>query len=69
MFWADNEVKLPTLLRTLEDLHRQHPDTIYFVPSKLLRKCVDMGIGVGEYYERGLNKQSDKDKQVALSKL
>lgn len=50
MFWADNYVGLPTILSKLEELHQIYPGSEYFLPSNLLRKCVDMGLGVQEYY-------------------
>ena len=54
MFWADNYVGLPALLRELEAFHKLYPDSEYFRPSALLRRCVDLGMGVQEYYRRGL---------------
>lgn len=50
MFWADNFVGLPNILSKLEELHRLYPGSEHFLPSNLLKKCVDMGLGVQEYY-------------------
>lgn len=55
MYWADHEVTLPILLSTLQSLHRKHPRTDHFVPSKLLERCVELQITVEEYYKRKLN--------------
>ncbi|KAL9191416.1 hypothetical protein ACHAXT_001122 [Thalassiosira profunda] len=55
MFWADS-VGLGTILSELEKFHRMHPDSEYFRPSPLLRKCVGMGLGVQEYYRKGYAK-------------
>jgi hypothetical protein len=51
MFWADNYVGLPNILKKLEDLNKVYPGSEYFRPSDLLRKCVNMGVGVQEYYD------------------
>eukprot|EP00956_Cyclotella_meneghiniana_P005733 scaffold7433_cov77-Cyclotella_meneghiniana.AAC.6 len=50
MFWADNYAGLPNILTKLQDLHKIYPGSEYFRPSDLLKKCVDMGLGVQEYY-------------------
>ena len=50
MFWADNCAGLPNILAKLQDLHKIYPGSEYFRPSDLLKKCVDMGLGVQEYY-------------------
>ena len=57
MFWADNEVGLPQLLSKLQEFAKEYPETEHFVPSKLLEKCVQMGVTVEEYYAKGLYKQ------------
>jgi hypothetical protein len=54
MFWADNYVGLPMILNELEKFHRMHPNSEYYRPSELLRKCVTMGVGVQEYYRQGV---------------
>ena len=54
MFWADNYVGLSVLLRELETFHNMYPDSEYYRPSALLRRCVDLGVGVQEYYRKGL---------------
>ncbi len=54
MFWADNYVGLSVLLRELETFHKMYPGSEYFRPSALLRRCVDLGVGVQEYYRKGL---------------
>eukprot|EP00578_Thalassiosira_sp_NH16_P010626 CAMPEP_0181114232 /NCGR_PEP_ID=MMETSP1071-20121207/20767_1 /TAXON_ID=35127 /ORGANISM="Thalassiosira sp., Strain NH16" /LENGTH=761 /DNA_ID=CAMNT_0023198315 /DNA_START=63 /DNA_END=2344 /DNA_ORIENTATION=+ len=46
MFWADNYVGLPKILGELEKFHHMHPGSEYFRPSKLLRECVGIGLGV-----------------------
>ncbi|KAL7529192.1 hypothetical protein ACHAXR_002839 [Thalassiosira sp. AJA248-18] len=53
MFWADNDVGLPKILSELNKMHQMHPGSEYFRPSKLLQKCVGMGMGVQEYYTKG----------------
>jgi hypothetical protein len=58
MFWADNYVGLPVLLRELETFHKMHPDSEYFRPSQLLRRCVELGVGVQEYYRKGLHQSA-----------
>ena len=55
MFWADNEVGLPTLLARLEEFHTRYPSD-YYAPSKLLRTCVALDVSVQEYYSQGLHK-------------
>mmetsp|Transcript_39934 Transcript_39934/g.83520 ORF Transcript_39934/g.83520 Transcript_39934/m.83520 type:complete len:771 (+) Transcript_39934:118-2430(+) len=53
MFWADNAVGLRKILSELEKFHAMHPNSEYYCPSKLLRACVSMGMGVQEYYNNG----------------
>ncbi len=55
MFWADNYIGLPTLLNKLEKFHEMCPGSDYFRPSELLKKCVDLGVGVQEFYKKGYN--------------
>ena len=57
MFWADHEVTLPKLLSTLQKFAREFPQTEHYVPSKLLERCVQMGVTVEEYYAKGLQQQ------------
>lgn len=64
MFWADNGAGLPTILAELNKFHQMHPGSEYFRPSALLKKCVDMGIGVQEYYKKG-----HANPKSAMSKL
>ena len=52
MFCADN-YGLPNILSELEKLYQMYPNSEYFRPSALLKKCVSMGIGVQEYYKSG----------------
>lgn len=52
MWWADNEISLPTLLRKLQEFQRRFPETEHYVPSKLLETCVQRGITVDEYYRQ-----------------
>lgn len=53
MFWADNYIGLPKLLNELEKFHKMCPGSDYFRPSELLKRCVDLGVGVQEYYKKG----------------
>ena len=55
MYWADNEVGLPNLLKTLERFSAKYPGSPYFKPSTLLQQCVKMNIGVQEYYNQSKN--------------
>jgi 3-hydroxyacyl-CoA dehydrogenase/enoyl-CoA hydratase/carnithine racemase len=52
MFWADNEVGLPHLLKTLQELYREYPGSEWFKPSKLLETCVKMDVTVEQYYKQ-----------------
>ena len=52
MFWADNEVGLPHLLKTLRGLYKEYPGSEWFKPSKLLETCVKMDVTVDEYYKK-----------------
>ncbi len=58
MFWADNYVGLPEILSELEKLYQMNENSDYFRPSKLLRRCVEMGLGVQEYYRNGYAAES-----------
>jgi len=59
IFWADHEVGLPYLLEKLYEYHAEYPGSDYFKPSELLKRCVEAGVGVQEYYDKGLvNKSS-----------
>jgi len=62
MFWADNYVGLSKILSELDKFHSMHPGSEYFRPSKLLRKCVSMGMGVQEYYSNGYAKSQSPTK-------
>jgi 3-hydroxyacyl-CoA dehydrogenase/enoyl-CoA hydratase/carnithine racemase len=62
MYWADHEVTLPVLLSKLQSLHRQHPRTEHFVPSKLLEQCVRLQITAEEYYKREMHLRSGQAK-------
>lgn len=55
MFWADS-IGLSNIMRELEKMYAMHPDSEYFRPSKLLRECVRLDVGVKEYYNRGYAK-------------
>jgi len=57
LHWADHDVGLPTLLGKLEEFSSVYPGSDYFRPSSLLRKCVKRGVGVKEFYRRGLHKE------------
>jgi len=54
MFWADNEVGLPYLLQKLYEFHAEYPGSDYLKPSELLKRCVEAGVGIQEYYDKGL---------------
>lgn len=56
MWWADNEVGLRYLLKRLEDFSAQFPETPYYVPSELLKKCVTLNVNVEDYFNLGLFK-------------
>ena len=60
MFWADHEVGLPKLLAQLKIFEKRFPDTEHFVPSKLLKTCVQMGVTVDEYYAKGLHQRQSR---------
>jgi hypothetical protein len=57
MFWAENEVGLPTLLAKLEDYWEVYPGSAYFKPSNMLRACVDRKLSVEEYCSTVLKKE------------
>lgn len=52
MYWADNEVGLPNILKALETYYAKYPGSDYFKPSALLQQCVKMNVGVQEYYNK-----------------
>ena len=52
MFWADNEIGLAYLLKTLQGLYKEYPGSEWFKPSKLLETCVKMHFTVEEYYKK-----------------
>jgi 3-hydroxyacyl-CoA dehydrogenase len=54
MWWADHEVGLKYLLKQLERFAAQFPDTPYYLPSELLRKCVTLQVTVEEYFNLGI---------------
>jgi 3-hydroxyacyl-CoA dehydrogenase/enoyl-CoA hydratase/carnithine racemase len=56
MFWADNEIGLKYLLKRLEEFNSSFPGSDYFIPSTLLRKCVDMNITVKDFFIKGYHK-------------
>ncbi|MGK3747172.1 MAG: 3-hydroxyacyl-CoA dehydrogenase, partial [Bacillariaceae sp.] len=60
MWWADHEVGLKYLLRRLEEFSKQFPDTDYYTPSDLLKRCVMMDLTVEEYFNLGLFKKQTK---------
>ena len=55
MYWADEEVGLEYMLTKLQELYQQYPGSVYFCPSKLLEKCVQMGVTIQEYYKKGMH--------------
>eukprot|EP00529_Nitzschia_sp_RCC80_P010068 CAMPEP_0113496966 /NCGR_PEP_ID=MMETSP0014_2-20120614/30389_1 /TAXON_ID=2857 /ORGANISM="Nitzschia sp." /LENGTH=770 /DNA_ID=CAMNT_0000390895 /DNA_START=56 /DNA_END=2368 /DNA_ORIENTATION=+ /assembly_acc=CAM_ASM_000159 len=62
MWWADNDVGLPHLISKLEQFSKQFPNTDYYQPSDLLRKCVTMKLKVQEFYDLGLHVKPDDRK-------
>lgn len=62
MFWADNDVGLPQVLKKLESFHQMYPNSEYFHPSELLKKCVDLNVGVQEYYKKGMARMTQSTK-------
>jgi len=62
MFWADNYVGLSKILKELERFHQMYPNSEYFRPSELLRKCVDLNVGIQEYYRKGLARSTNSTK-------
>jgi 3-hydroxyacyl-CoA dehydrogenase len=60
MWWADNEVGLSYLLKRLEQFAVEFPDTHYYAPSELLKKCVAMNMTMEEYFNLGLLKKQNK---------
>lgn len=60
MFWADNEVGLPYLLKHLEEMNSKFPGSTYYAPSALLKKCVALGLTVEAYYDNGHHKSNSK---------
>jgi hypothetical protein len=54
MWWADHEVGLKYLLKRLELYAAQFPNTPYYVPSELLKKCVTLKVTVEDYYNLGI---------------
>lgn len=66
MFWADNYIGLPRILSELNALYRAYPGSEYFRPSNLLVKCVAAGLGVQEYYRRGLMRSGDGESRSKL---
>ena len=66
MYWADHDVGLENLLKGLERLSRQFPQTAHFVPSKLLEECVRLDLKLEEYYHQQLH---TKQKRPLVSKL
>lgn len=64
MYWADHQVGLAYLLEKLQKFSKQFPQTEYYKPSELLKKCVTMQVTVEKYYELGLNSQ-----KLGVSKL
>jgi 3-hydroxyacyl-CoA dehydrogenase len=54
MWWADHEVGLKYLLERLELFAVQFPDTPYYIPSELLKKCVTLKVTVEDYFNLGI---------------
>ncbi len=57
MWWADNEVGLKQLLERLEYYSTIFPDTLYYRPSELLKKCVTLNVTVEDYFNLGIFKR------------
>lgn len=54
MYWIDNEVGLGYFLNRLQDMNDKYPGSTYYIPSKLLKKCVALGLTLQQYYEEGM---------------
>ena len=67
MYWADNEVGLAYLLRRLEQFNREFKGCDHYIPSKLLKQCVGLGMTLEDYYTKGLHKKRKSSR--GLSKL
>ena len=52
MFYADS-YGLSNILMKLDKYYKMYPGSEYFRPSGLLKKCVDLDMGVQEYYNNG----------------
>jgi len=52
MHWADHVVTLPVLLKRLSFWSEKYPNTPHFQPSALLRRCVELGTTVEDYFKR-----------------
>jgi 3-hydroxyacyl-CoA dehydrogenase/enoyl-CoA hydratase/carnithine racemase len=63
MYWIDNEVGLGYFLKRLQEMNDKYPGSTYYIPSKLLKKCVALGLTLQQYYEEGMqhtHKQKSK---------
>jgi 3-hydroxyacyl-CoA dehydrogenase len=71
MWWVDHEVGLKYLLKRLEQFAAQFPDTPYYVPSELLKKCITLNVTVEDYFNLGIfqSGQEIHSQSHSLSKL
>ena len=58
MYYADNFVGLPSILSKLEEFSKAFPGSDYYIPSKLLRNCVENKVGVQKHYDSLLKSKS-----------
>lgn len=66
MFWIDNDIGLGYFLKRLEEMNEQYPGSTYYIPSRLLKKCVGLGLTLQEYYEQAVQ---DTYQRSPLSRL
>jgi len=58
MYWIDNEVGLHYFLKRLEEMHKAFPGSAHYVPSRLLKKCIALGVSLEDYYLQGFNRKN-----------
>lgn len=54
MYWIDSEIGLGYFLKRLQEMNEKYPGSTYYVPSRLLKKCVALGLTLQQYYEEGM---------------
>merc|ERR1712130_1002477 len=52
LFWADTQIGLGTLYRTLNKYYSANPTKQYFKPSDLLKKCVEKKMTLTQYWKK-----------------